>query len=202
MLIISPATKIDTIKGLEYNAIEDVQYFREKLFAALKIPKAFMGYEKDLTGKATLAADKKVGNGWTITTEGTFTKQLNASVFQNIALPSTGLYRLSDGRWRFPYTSSYPYGGSQMGGTAKAAPNNPTIGNAIYMTNAHVGHIAFGTLQIQKQTKNLIASVAYTRQVAMDASINGSTASTMWGSRPTSVSCRRCSTGPRCRPTA
>ena len=50
-------TKIDTAKGLEYNAIEDVEYFREKLFAALKIPKAFMGYEKDLTGKATLAAE-------------------------------------------------------------------------------------------------------------------------------------------------
>jgi hypothetical protein len=27
------------------------------LFAALKVPKAFMGYEKDLTGKATLAAE-------------------------------------------------------------------------------------------------------------------------------------------------
>jgi hypothetical protein len=50
-------TRIDTAKGLEYNGIEDVQYFREKLFAALKIPKAFMGYEKDLTGKATLAAE-------------------------------------------------------------------------------------------------------------------------------------------------
>lgn len=51
------STRIDTAKGLEYNGIEDVQYFREKLFAALKIPKAFMGYEKDLTGKATLAAE-------------------------------------------------------------------------------------------------------------------------------------------------
>jgi len=50
-------TKIDTIPGLTYNGIEDVEYFREKLFAALKIPKAFMGYEKDLTGKATLAAE-------------------------------------------------------------------------------------------------------------------------------------------------
>jgi hypothetical protein len=50
-------TKIDTAKGLDYNAIEDVVYFREKLFAALKVPKAFMGYEKDLTGKATLAAE-------------------------------------------------------------------------------------------------------------------------------------------------
>jgi len=51
------STKIDTTKGLDYNGIEDVAYFREKLFAALKIPKAFMGYEKDLTGKATLAAE-------------------------------------------------------------------------------------------------------------------------------------------------
>ena len=51
------STKIDTANGLDYNGIEDVAYFREKLFAALKIPKAFMGYEKDLTGKATLAAE-------------------------------------------------------------------------------------------------------------------------------------------------
>jgi hypothetical protein len=50
-------TKIDTTKGLEYNGIEDVAYLRDKLFAALKVPKAFMGYEKDLTGKATLAAE-------------------------------------------------------------------------------------------------------------------------------------------------
>lgn len=50
-------TKIDTLQGLEYNGIEDVEYLREKLFAALKVPKAFMGYEKDLTGKATLAAE-------------------------------------------------------------------------------------------------------------------------------------------------
>ena len=51
------STRIDTTKGLEYNGIEDVNYLRDKLFAALKVPKAFMGYEKDLTGKATLAAE-------------------------------------------------------------------------------------------------------------------------------------------------
>jgi hypothetical protein len=50
-------TKIDTLKGLEYTAIEDVTYLRDKLFAALRVPKAFMWYEKDLTGKATLAAE-------------------------------------------------------------------------------------------------------------------------------------------------
>jgi hypothetical protein len=50
-------TKIDTTPGLQYDGIQDVTYLRDKLFAALKVPKAFMGYEKDLTGKATLAAE-------------------------------------------------------------------------------------------------------------------------------------------------
>ena len=51
------ATSIDTIKGLEYNAIEDVAFLRDEMLAALKVPKAFFGFEKDLTGKATLAAE-------------------------------------------------------------------------------------------------------------------------------------------------
>jgi len=51
------STKIDTLKGMEYAAIEDVSYLRDKLFAALRVPKAFLGYEKDLTGKATLASE-------------------------------------------------------------------------------------------------------------------------------------------------
>jgi hypothetical protein len=51
------STKIDTLGGLQYDGITDVEYLRDKLFAALKVPKAFMGYEKDLTGKATLAAE-------------------------------------------------------------------------------------------------------------------------------------------------
>ena len=27
--------------------LQDVEYLRDKLFAALKVPKAFLGYEKD-----------------------------------------------------------------------------------------------------------------------------------------------------------
>ena len=50
-------TRIETTKGLDYTAIEDVQYLRDKLFATLKVPKAYFGFEKDLTGKATLAAE-------------------------------------------------------------------------------------------------------------------------------------------------
>ena len=51
------ATRIETTKGLDYDGIADVEYLRDKLFAALKIPKAFLGYEADLEGKATLAAE-------------------------------------------------------------------------------------------------------------------------------------------------
>jgi len=50
-------TKIDTLKGLEYNAIDDVNFLRDEMLSALKVPKAFFGFEKDLTGKATLAAE-------------------------------------------------------------------------------------------------------------------------------------------------
>jgi hypothetical protein len=51
------STKIETTPGLQYDGIQDVTYLRDKLFAALKVPKAFMGYDKDLSGKATLAAE-------------------------------------------------------------------------------------------------------------------------------------------------
>jgi hypothetical protein len=50
------STKIDTTKGLEYSGMEDVAYLRDKLFAALKVPKAFLGYDENLEGKSTLAA--------------------------------------------------------------------------------------------------------------------------------------------------
>ena len=50
-------TKIETTKGLDYDGIQDVEYLRDKLFAALKIPKAFLGYDENVEGKATLAAE-------------------------------------------------------------------------------------------------------------------------------------------------
>jgi hypothetical protein len=49
-------TAIETLPGLQYQAIEDVEYLKSKIFAALKIPKAYLGYDESLEGKATLAA--------------------------------------------------------------------------------------------------------------------------------------------------
>lgn len=49
-------TSIDTLKGLEYNMIDDINYLKNKMMASLKIPKAYLGYEEDTNGKATLAS--------------------------------------------------------------------------------------------------------------------------------------------------
>ena len=50
------STKIENVNGLQWDGIQDVEYLRDKLFAALKVPKAFMGYDETTDGKATLAA--------------------------------------------------------------------------------------------------------------------------------------------------
>jgi len=50
-------TQIDNLSGLEYATIEDIDYLKNKLFAALKIPRAYLGYEENVNGKATLAAE-------------------------------------------------------------------------------------------------------------------------------------------------
>ena len=51
-------TRIDTLAGGQNTAaIEDVEYIQKKLFAALKIPRAYLGYDEDVGSKATLAQE-------------------------------------------------------------------------------------------------------------------------------------------------
>jgi hypothetical protein len=50
-------TEVETLSGLEFNAIDDIEYLRNKMLASLRIPKAFLGYEEELNAKATLAAE-------------------------------------------------------------------------------------------------------------------------------------------------
>jgi len=169
--------------GTGYKFSPDINAYRPTtsgtLSSSYSINVTDPNYKFPQVWKSTLAVDKKLF-GWTITAEGTYIGNINASVFQNIALPSTGLITLSDGRVRFPYTSVYP-----ISGIATSA-SNPKIGNAIYMTNANAGYTMYGTLQIQRQFKEFYASVAYTIMTAKDAAVSGSTASTMWGSKMTS----------------
>jgi len=51
-------TEIDTLPALSNEGnIADVEYLQNKLMAALKVPKAFLGYEEGIGSKATLAAE-------------------------------------------------------------------------------------------------------------------------------------------------
>lgn len=50
------SSRIETLAGGAFTGdIEDVEYIQRKLFAALKVPKAYLSYEAELGSKATLA---------------------------------------------------------------------------------------------------------------------------------------------------
>lgn len=50
--------KIDSLPGGQFTGdIDDVKYIQSKLFAALKIPRAYLGYDEDVGSKATLAQE-------------------------------------------------------------------------------------------------------------------------------------------------
>ena len=51
------SVRIETLGGMGYVATEDLEYFRNKLFSALKVPKAYLGYEEALSGRATLSQE-------------------------------------------------------------------------------------------------------------------------------------------------
>ena len=50
-------TRIENLGSMTYDGTDDIEYVKNKMMAALKIPKAFLGYEEGITGKATLAAE-------------------------------------------------------------------------------------------------------------------------------------------------
>ena len=50
-------TTIQIEDGLDYDAVDDIEYLRNRLMASLRVPKAFLGYEEGLGSKATLAAE-------------------------------------------------------------------------------------------------------------------------------------------------
>jgi len=50
------SSTIESLPGGQYTGdIEDLKYIQNKLFAALKIPKSYLGYEEDVGAKATLS---------------------------------------------------------------------------------------------------------------------------------------------------
>jgi len=50
-------TEIDTLSGMEFTGIEDIEYLKNRMLAGLKIPKAFLTFDEGISGKALLAAE-------------------------------------------------------------------------------------------------------------------------------------------------
>ena len=50
------STSIDTLPGMTFTGIDDINYVKDKMMAALKIPKPFLGYSEAVEGKTTLAS--------------------------------------------------------------------------------------------------------------------------------------------------
>ena len=50
-------TAIEDIGGLEWTGVDDIEYLRNRMMAGLRVPKAFLGYDENVEGKATLAAE-------------------------------------------------------------------------------------------------------------------------------------------------
>ena len=134
--------------------------------------------------KTSLGIDQKIPGNFIITVEGTYTKDVNAVYFQNVDLGATNFTVNEDGngngRPHFGAYQVYPAGG------ATASISNPNIGNVIYMKNANKGYAYTATFQIQKTFRNLYVNAAYTYQKSKDIMVGGSTAATMWGSKPVS----------------
>jgi len=50
------STAIDTLPGMTFTGMDDIEYVKHKMMAALKIPKPFLGFDEGVEGKSTLAS--------------------------------------------------------------------------------------------------------------------------------------------------
>jgi hypothetical protein len=128
--------------------------------------------------KASIAADQKLPWGLIATVEYTYSKDINAVNFENVNLPSTGTPLVGpDNRIRYSSTKIYS-------GAGGATTTNPNITNAILMKNYSKGYGHVVTAQIQKTSKNIFASIAYTYSDVKTLNDGGSIAASMWRDRP------------------
>ena len=49
------SSEIDTLGGIEWTGIDDIEYIKNKILAAIKIPKGFLGFDEVLDGRETLS---------------------------------------------------------------------------------------------------------------------------------------------------
>ncbi len=134
--------------------------------------------------RINLAADKRLGNGWTVTFEGIFNKDINAIRMRNAnEKAADAVFNGPDTRPRYSSTGN--------GATALALRRIYTsLPTAIVLENTNKG----GGLQVSAQltksfSKGFFASFAYTFTSMFDVTSNpGTTAASVWNSNATTNS--------------
>lgn len=128
-----------------------------------KFPKVF---------RVNLGIDKSLGDGYTFTFDGIFTKDINAVKMRNANLVNpNGIIREGD------LTRPRIIGNNKI---------NNNITSAIVMENTSLGYASSLTAQISKSYSNgFAASVAYTYSAAKEVTANpGTQASSIWNTNP------------------
>lgn len=146
--------------------------------------------------RANVGIDKDLGNGFVLTLEGLYSKDINAvyHINANLPAPSQNLRGPDGGDNRpifltnnaagFPATAfNRIYGAipAAQGGNTAAKPN---ISDAIVMKNTNLGYSYTLTAQLQKTFRNgLFTSVAYNYADSRSVNDGGSIAQTIWRDR-------------------
>ncbi len=131
--------------------------------------------------RSNFAVDAKLPWDLVGTVEFIYNKNVNAINYLNInEVAATNTFAGPDNRPRYP--------GSGLSGGAfnNAARLNPSVVNAIYLTNTNEGSAYTATFQLEKRfTQGLFARVAYNYGSAMDLISAGSIAAGSWNGNAT-----------------
>lgn len=137
------------------------------------------------------AVDKVIGDGWSLTLEGIYQKDMNAVTMRNANLPNPqSAFTGVDSRPRYLLFTS-----SARADSARRIYNGfvdigngirPNIGSAIVLENTNQGGGVIFTAEIKKTSpKGLSGSLAYTYTQVLDVAGNpGSVAASFWSGNP------------------
>ena len=158
-----------------------------------------LGYSVDVTDKhfkyptklrASLGVDKTLGDGWVVSADFTYSKDIHATYVYNANLNESNAFELNSGsttggdqRLRYvtptnANSNKYYYAGTSL--------QNPNLGTVIVLANTSKGYSYSAVAKLQKTWRNLSVSVAYAYNQTMTAMETGSTASSLWSARPVS----------------
>jgi hypothetical protein len=143
--------------------------------------------------RTNIGIDKKLGDGWVVTAEFTYSKDINATYMKNLNLNESNAVAINNGgdqrlRYNTAFTSTAAYNtsNSYYVGSPTASAANPNLSSAIWLGNTNKGFSYQATFRIQKTMRNLTAGVAYTYNQTKSTMETGSTALSLWDARPVS----------------